>query len=191
MPALGILEGVDMKVNLIIGRIPVGAVVLALFALGGCATTTHTADLNFPAHSYVTFNQELLGKTATVELGDGVRYKGRDVQVNALSTTWTDPRTGETRETPTAGVWRIVVTNHGKGGAIGLGSGLLMGGAIGLAAASGEDSLAAGAIPVVFGGLGALLGLIFGGASGVDTVYEINPALAPPSPPPAAAIADY
>jgi hypothetical protein len=159
-----------------------------LLAVAGCASPRWQVDSWHPDASYERFEQEMAGKEVRVDLGDGSTHRGRNLRIDAETTSWTDPSSGTQAHVPTDDVWRLQTRSSGKGAGSGFLKGLLIGGGVGAlaGASSGGDgaldagsSAAAGAIAL--GLVGGIVGAIAGGSAGGTTTYEIHPELAPPT----------
>ena len=112
------------------------AILLILFS--ACTHTKKLTD-STPGEFYETINEKGKGKKGIITRISGEWFYAKEINVTKDSTTWVEPADGIRKIMPTDSVANIKYRYHGRGAGEGLGVGFL-----------------------IFGGLGALLGVANG-----------------------------
>jgi hypothetical protein len=161
-------------------RVRLSSIAALAILLAGCAQV-HVVDPGAPSTGLDSMNDALIGRNASIELAEGERISGRDVHVGALSTTWLRPEGDVTPvSVPTSSVRSITVMERIRpailGGVVGLVTGMVAGGALGLSALADSGLEVLGVI--AYGAMGATGGLVagasLGAVVGIKRVYVIG-----------------
>lgn len=159
------------------------ALVLALFT-SGCAHTSRVAP--HEADVRATINERAAQQRAVVRLHDGLEHPAEALRLDADSTSWQEPETGQFRSVATQSVSSISFAPKrriGEGIMLGLMGGLVAGGVIGFVAPGSSDEFLNGredraAFGTMFGGLaGALVGGLVSADSEQRDVFVLVPSL--------------
>jgi len=174
------------------------AVLAAATMLSGC-THVHPSDPTAPGLRLEDLNQSLEGRTVSVTLLDGTEFGAASVVVRVDTTSlvpqgepsWKPPtRAALGRAFPTSEVESLTVTQRGRGafegGMLGLLIGAVAGAVVGAASyepssgdfesgpgSSGEAAVGYG---LIFGVVGAGVGLVAGASVGSSDVYDLTEA---------------
>jgi hypothetical protein len=161
------------------------AVLCIASVLAGCASIRPVDPRS--AGGLGEVNADLDGRVALVRLADGTEILAHDVSVSETSVTFRRERFPDAvfdwpalkvEEIPTSEVDTIELNRKGIGGLqgllLGLGGGAGIGAALGQTVFESQGSLATLSGAVVFGVLGAAVGVLIGGSVGAAQVYEMT-----------------
>ena len=101
--------------------------VLAAVLLAGCAGSTYTVA----PEAFEDARRDLSGRTVTLVLTDGARYSAASLRLEADTTTWVNPDTGELLALPTWALAEVQHRDRGRSALRTAGAGALVTGAIG------------------------------------------------------------
>jgi len=137
-------------------------------------------------------NERTADRAATVVMNSGVSHSAQSLHVAADSTSWLDPSSGRVVSIKTSEIAGVRFKDSGRGAVAGLINGVIIGAALGATLGLmnsmgggsgdgffsseertpvGESVLTVGA---TLGGIGGLIGLVTGAASGGEEVYRLD-----------------
>ena len=162
------------------------AALSAVAVLGGCASV-RPADPMATGVDLGEINDALAGRVVLVRLRDGTEIVAHDVSISQSSVSFRRerfPNSGsswparEAEELPVSDVRSVEVSRKGmgalQGSLLGLGVGAGAGAALGGPAFRPEDSISRFTGAVLFGLVGACLGLLVGSSVGASDVYDLG-----------------
>lgn len=138
------------------------------------------------AESLKHLNERTADRVATVIMNRGVSLPAQSLLMAADSTSWLDPSSGSVMSVKTSEIAGVRFEDRGRGAVTGLIAGVTVGTLLGVMAGLlesqgsgflGDPSPAGEAIlrnGATLGGIGGLIGLTIGSASGGEEVYRID-----------------